>query len=455
MPQRTVVVIATSEAFHVQVRALALRQGYEVIIFSDPTTLFGVLRQRRVGLVILWASSSHAEEQLEVVQQIRRWDSQIPIFLTVEHSSEELAIAAFRAGVTDYFHLPTASEDLKAKVTAFRAGAARQSGLPTQDAAASGRLHAPGMVGETSRLREIKAYLAKVAESDSSVLITGETGTGKEVVACSIHSSSPRRQKPLVCINCAAIPDSLLESELFGYERGAFTGAHTRNEGKLKLADGGTVFFDEIGDMSPYAQAKILRAIESKEVYRLGGKASIPVDVRIIAATNRDLAHLMAEDKFRADLYFRLNVVSVHLPPLRDRREDIPVLLAHYLCEFSRRCKQTVVGFTDDALATLRRYDWPGNIRELKNVVEALAVSGHAGWISTEDLPEQFRRRCGEAEELPQDERERVLRALLATDWNRSEAAQRLHWSRMTLYRKMVKYQIEAKSSTEEVQRSA
>ncbi|MGH8008962.1 MAG: sigma-54 interaction domain-containing protein, partial [Candidatus Binatia bacterium] len=298
------------------------------------------------------------------------------------------------------------------------------------------------MVGESPLMREVKAYLLKVAATDSPALITGETGTGKELVVEWIHQQSPRRRKPLVCLNCAAIPDSLLESELFGYEKGAFTGAHARKEGQLQLADGGTVFFDEIGDMSPYAQAKILRAVESKEVQRLGGKNGVPVNVRVIAATNRNLERLMAEEKFRADLYFRLNVAQIHLPPLRERKEDLPALCDYYIREMNRRFGREVEGFTDEAHAILLRHDWPGNVRELKNLIEATFINLPPRRISLMDLPEPFRRRLREAEELPRDERDHLLSALFATNWNMSKAAQQLCWSRMTLYRKMAKYHV-------------
>ncbi len=298
------------------------------------------------------------------------------------------------------------------------------------------------MVGTSAPMREIKTYIGKVAATDSHVLITGETGTGKELVAEIIHRNSPRASRPFVWINCAAIPDNLLESELFGYERGAFTGAHARKEGQLKLADGGTAFLDEIGDMSPYAQAKILRAIENKAVYRLGGKRSVPLDVRVIAATNQNLEQLVAAEKFRKDLYFRLNVARIHLPPLRERKEDIMPLCAHYLRELNQRFQRQVEGFTADAMASMVQHDWPGNVRELKNLLEAIFVNAPYRWISLADLPEPFSRRAQGTGDLPQSERERLLSALLATNWNLSQAAQRLHWSRMTVYRKMTKYHI-------------
>lgn len=298
------------------------------------------------------------------------------------------------------------------------------------------------MIGESTPMRQIKAYISKVAATDSHVLITGETGTGKEVVAELIHRNSRRATMPFVWINCAAIPDSLLESELFGYERGAFTGAHSRKEGQLKLADSGTVFLDEIGDMSPYAQAKILRAIESKAVYRLGGKHSVPLDVRVIAATNQNLERLIVEEKFRKDLYFRLNVARIHLPPLRERKEDILLFCTHYLRELNQRFRRQVQGFTEDAMASMVCYDWPGNIRELKNLLEATFVNASRQWISLADLPEAFRRQIPARRSLPQSERERLLSVLLSTNWNLSKAAQQLHWSRMTIYRKMTKYHI-------------
>jgi len=299
------------------------------------------------------------------------------------------------------------------------------------------------MIGHGPRMREINAYIERLATTESTVLITGETGTGKELTAELIHGASRCQQRPLVCINCAAMPDSLLESELFGHERGAFTGAHVASAGKLKQADGGTVLFDEIGDMSPYAQAKILRLIESKEIERLGGQRSIPVNVRVIAATNQDLERLMEEGRFRKDLYFRLNVVRIHLPALRDRKEDLPALLDRYVQQFSRSLGREVLGFTEEAMAALLRHDWPGNVRELRNVVEAVFTTLRSPSISLTDLPPACRHAPGDTgETFPDAERDRLLAALTSTRWNKSKAAEQLHWSRMTLYRKMAKYHI-------------
>jgi len=298
------------------------------------------------------------------------------------------------------------------------------------------------MIGNSLPMWKVKSYMRKVALTDSHVLITGETGSGKELAAQYIHQQSARRGKPFIAINCAALPDGLLESELFGYERGAFTGAVSSYPGKLKLADGGTVLFDEIGDMSLYAQAKILRVIETKEVYPLGARRSVPVDIRIMAATNRDLERQMSRNEFRKDLYFRLNVALIQLVPLRERRDDIPFLLDHYLQKFSARFGRKLEGFSKEAMQVLLRYEWPGNIRELMNLIERINIDPPLKEIGVTDLPEAMRSPLPTVRETVPAEREILLYTLSQTNWNKSQAAERLHWSRMTLYRKIAKYQI-------------
>ena len=312
---------------------------------------------------------------------------------------------------------------------------------------------ARSMIGNSLEIWKLKTYLRKVAMTDSHVLITGETGTGKELAAEYIHQHSTRRAKPLVTINCAALPDGLLESELFGYERGAFTGAVSAYVGKLKHADGGTVLFDEIGEMSPYAQAKILRVIESKEVYPLGGRRSIPVNIRIMAATNRDLDHEMASNGFRKDLYFRLNVARIKLPPLRERKEDIPLLIDHFAQKYRGEFGRQIEGFTDEALDLLKTSDWPGNIRELMNLIESIFIDPPTGKINVGDLPESMQSPGPSRHNPIPEERELLLSALSQTNWNKSQAAERLHWSRMTLYRKMAKHHIQ-ESTSEQLQRA-
>jgi len=278
-----------------------------------------------------------------------------------------------------------------------------------------------------------------VAQRDCNVLILGEPGTGKDMVAEAIHLTSPRHSKPLIFLNCAAIPDTLLESELFGYESGAFTGASRAADGMIRQAHGGTVFFDEIGEMTPYAQAKILRVIDGKQIQRLGGKANLPVDVRIIVATNQDLPKLVAEQRFRQDLYFRLNVVRIQLPSLRERRQDIGDLLQHYVEVFNQQTGAAVEGFTPEALNQLIQYDWPGNVRELKNVVESIFVDPPYRRI---DVCHLCQLQANVSKVAVASEREQLLEALQATEWNKSKAAGRLHWSRMKIYRKMAKYNL-------------
>jgi len=296
-----------------------------------------------------------------------------------------------------------------------------------------------GIVGASPSICTLRSFIPKVAARDCNVLITGETGTGKERVAEAIHAHSPRASGNLVCINCAAVPDSLFESELFGYERGAFTGAQARHEGRLQQADGGTVFLDEIGDMSLANQAKILRAIEQKQIYRVGGRTAERLNIRVIAATNQNLLELIANKQFRSDLYYRLNVINIVLPPLRDRREDVGLLFQHYMRLLSDDEGGSMRELTLDALNLLLQYGWPGNIRELRNLVEWLLLDPADRMIVPDDLPAQFR--------APRSydsigERDRLIAVLSATHWNKTAAAKQLQCSRMTLYRKMDKFHL-------------
>jgi len=288
----------------------------------------------------------------------------------------------------------------------------------------------------------LRTYVQKVARSDANVLICGPTGTGKELVAESIHGGSRRQSAPLVSVNCAAIPDSLLESELFGYEPGAFTGAAERYPGKLRLADQGTIFLDEIAEMSPVGQAKILRVLESREIFPLGARRTSKIDVRVVAATNQDLESMVQRHSFRQDLFFRLNVARINVPALRDRPDDILELFMHYVRRFNSRYGSHVQAPTAELTTCLRGYEWPGNVRELRNCVEALFIDPPDGTIAVEHLPEQFRKIFQGHREDQVSERDALLAALSHTNWNKKMAARELHWSRMTLYRKLEKYKI-------------
>lgn len=384
--------------------------------------------------VVVFASPTRDETWNDVctATELRRAGSQRPLILLAAESSEDIAVAALRGRLDDLIRYPQAADELVPAVTRVLDRLSQPAPEATTDP----------MIGSSKSIGQLKLYLAKVAATDSNVLITGETGTGKELAAEMLHRLSPRRAKPMIPVNCAAIPATLAESELFGYERGAFTGADTSRDGKFQLAKGGTVFLDEIGDMDVTSQAKLLRAIETKEVFRLGAKASLQVDVRIIAATNQDPEQLVHENRFRKDLYFRLNVARVHLIPLRERKEDIPVLVEMSIRDLNRRFGYQVEGCTAAVWAMLDRYDWPGNVRELKNLMEATFIGLGSRVICVEDLPEAFRRHLEALDLSPADERQRLLSALSATNWNKSRAAKALRWSRMTLYRKIAKYHL-------------
>jgi DNA-binding NtrC family response regulator len=433
MKSPVILIAEDDETLRQELKGRLFYHGFDVAEAPDRANVFQFFLDRKPDLVIIGSSQNNSWDELKVAEQIRQQDKRVPLIIISGHSSEVQAIAARRVGVNCYFKTPFSHEELVAIV---------KRNFPDHNASLSEAHIDSTIIGDSSAMREIKSYLLKVATTDCTVLITGETGTGKELVAEMIHRTSSRHSRPFVCINCAALPESLLESELFGFERGAFTGAYSSYAGKLKLAEGGTVFFDEIGDMAPNAQAKILRAIEGKEVYRLGGKKGIFHHVRVIAATNQDPEQLVAEGKFREDLYYRLNIARVHLPPLRERKEEILPLLQHYIRELNQRCGREVEGFAEEALASLVRYNWPGNIRELKNLMEATFINLPSRRISFIDLPEMFQQKLKELEGLPQGERDRVLSALFACNWNKSKAAQKLHWSRMTLYRKIAKYHI-------------
>lgn len=296
-----------------------------------------------------------------------------------------------------------------------------------------------GLIGDSQKLRALRAFIQRLAPSAATVLITGETGTGKDRAALLLHRLSRRAQGPLVALNCAAIPETLLEGELFGYERGAFSGAHTAYPGKLALANGGTLFLDEIGELSLMGQAKVLRAIETREAYRLGARVPTRFDVRIIAATNRNLAEERDAGRFREDLYYRLAVAELRMPPLRDRPEDVAPIASHLLHELTEAAGTAVTTLDPAALLLLEAHRWPGNVRELRNVLEVALVSAEDGLIRPRDLPPSIT--AGRSAPPSQtDERSRLVEALTRSKGNKSLAAQVLNCSRMTLYRRLARH---------------
>src|SRR5579862_4194560 len=306
------------------------------------------------------------------------------------------------------------------------------------------------LVGQSEPVERIRAIIQTAASSEATVLIQGESGTGKEIIANAIHAQSKRSRGPLVKMNCAAVPEALLESELFGHEKGAFTGADRRRIGRFEQADGGTLFLDEICEMQPRLQAKFLRALQEREIERLGGSGTVPVDVRIMAATNRDLAKALEEGVLREDLYYRLNVILLHVPPLRERMEDVPILAMHFLRKYAAREGASMAAISDEAMSILMNYSWPGNVRELENAVERAVVLGQGEQLRTQDLPQQVHQRVDAQHPLVQahltlEEMEKlaIAQALRLTGGNKSEAAERLGIHRTSIYDKMRRYGIE------------
>jgi two-component system response regulator AtoC len=298
------------------------------------------------------------------------------------------------------------------------------------------------LLGSSDAIARLREMAAKIAHSEAPTLITGSTGTGKEHFARLVHRLSPRASRPFVAINCAAIPDTLLESELFGFERGSFTGATHSQKGKAALADGGVLFLDEIGEMTPLCQTKLLRMLEEREIHPIGAARPIKVDFRVIAATNRAVEDQLDRGTFRSDLYYRLNVARVAIPDLCERPQDISLYLEHFTQEFNLRYGANVSAPSPELMEVLLSYKWPGNVREVRNFIEAVFIDPPIGAIHLRDIPAAFPRLQACYSRTSDDERARIIAALEKTDWNKAEAAKALQWSRMTLYRKLTKYQV-------------
>ena len=301
---------------------------------------------------------------------------------------------------------------------------------------------ATDLLGASPAIAQLRALLPKIGRSGAPLLVTGPTGTGKEHIARAVHANSRRADRPFVAINCGAIPDGLFEAELFGFERGSFTGALEAKKGKAVLADGGTLFLDEIGELSPMGQTKLLRLLEEGEAQPVGAPRPVNVDIRVIAATNCDVEEQVEDGTFRSDLYYRLNVARIELPGLSERPDDITVYLDHFIQRFNDRDHAHVGAPDEDLLNLLLDYDWPGNVREVRNFVEGVFIDPPEGMIHVDHIPAAFARLKASWRASGQDERARILAALDATDWNKAEAAKALHWSRMTLYRKLTKYHV-------------
>jgi two-component system, NtrC family, nitrogen regulation response regulator NtrX len=392
----------------------------------------------------------HRMDGLETLAEIKRARPEAVVVMISGHGTIETAVKATRLGAYDFVEKPLSLE--KILVTVSRA--LEHARLERENAALRATLEQRAeIVGESAAMRALRDQITKAAPTNGRVLIHGENGSGKELVARAIHVQSARRERAFVEVNCAAIPEELIESELFGHEKGAFTGALARRHGKFELADHGTLFLDEIGDMSLKTQAKVLRALEEQAFERVGGKDTLRVDVRVIAASNRDLPGLIREGHFREDLYYRLNVIPIEVPPLRMRKDDIPAHVSQFIAQFCAENGKRAKTLSNEALGYFLAYDWPGNVRELRNMVERLVIMAPGDVITAEDLPAPLRpKEAGPAAAEPHDrslkdardnfERAFILAELRANDWNVTRTAERLRIERSHLYRKLKAYNI-------------
>jgi DNA-binding NtrC family response regulator len=390
----------------------------------------------------------------ELLQNVRETHCDIPVILITSYGTIENAVEAIRLGAFDYMTKPIMSDELKLAID--RALGQRRLTVENRNLKQQldERFGIDNIVGHDYRMLQVYDVIESVADSRTTVLMTGESGTGKTMTARAIHRRSARRDAPFVEVACGALPETLLESELFGHKSGSFTGAVRDKIGKFAQADGGTIFLDEIATASPALQVKLLRVLQDMEFEQVGGTETVRVDARVILATNQDLAELVAERQFRQDLYYRINVVSIHLPALRERISDIPLLSKHFVEKYAAQCSRRVLGFTEQAMELMQHYPWHGNIRELENVVERAIVLGKGEWIQVSDLPAPLQRpgqeqlgagQKGHLKSALQDpERRLILEALEAHSWNRQETADALGINRTTLYKKMKRYGIGA-----------
>jgi two-component system, NtrC family, response regulator AtoC len=442
-PMRPVILIVDDDPGIRESFRLILEEHYELIEAGDGRQAIEIVRTSDIDLVLLDIRLPEMDG-IEVLERIKALDDQVEVILVTAVKTVRTAVAAMKLGAFDYVTKPFEEDDLLSVVRRAleRRSLEREVVFLRSELA---RRHDPGeIVGHHPEMQKLFRLIAQVARNATTVLITGESGTGKELVARAIHRQSPRRDKPFVPVNPAALSETLLESELFGHEKGSFTGAFQRKLGKLEMAQGGTLFLDEIGTLKPELQGKLLRVLQEREIERVGGTRTIRIDVRVIAATNADLKQAVATHAFREDLYYRLNVMPISVPPLRDRRDDIPLLVEHFIRRYNAEMNKHVDGLSPEAMTVLREYPWPGNVRELQNIIERLVGLVEAPIIGINDLPldvllPDSAVRLRQAETLPlrqateEFEKQIVMRVLERVRWNRSEAARILGIHRNSL----------------------
>jgi DNA-binding NtrC family response regulator len=446
----SVLVVDDEEGVRDSIR-LILEDDCDILEARDGAAAIEIVRSQDVDVVML-DQRMPGETGMTILPRIHALDPTIVVILATAVRDVRTAVEAMRLGAYDYVVKPFDVDDILVLVLrALDKRALERPALRLRAEPPDRTFH--GMVGRHPEMARIYQVIVQIAEAPTTVLVTGESGTGKELVARAVHQRSPRAGQPFVAVNVAAIPESLVESELFGHEKGAFTGAHARKLGKFELAHGGTIFLDEIGSLRLDLQAKLLRALQEREIERLGGLRPVPIDVRVVAATNVNLRQAVRQGAFREDLYYRLNVVPVHVLPLRERREDIPFLVEHFVRKFARECRRPMDGVSAGALAVLIRYDWPGNVRELENVIHRAVVLASGPVVMLRDVPPEVvmpetasslteDTRLPLREACEQFERQYVLRILEGVQWNVSRAARRLGVHRNTVLTKLSAWNI-------------
>ncbi|MDP3112594.1 MAG: sigma-54 dependent transcriptional regulator [Thermodesulfovibrionales bacterium] len=445
MLKPTVLIVDDEEGIRESLSGILEDEGYDILTAKSGEEAIKMLGESSPDLVLLdiWLTGMDGIQTLKEIKAIK---PDVPVIMISGHGNIELAVKAAKMGAYDFLEKPLSLE----KVVLVAKRALEKRTLEMENIVLKENLIKKWkLVGESQKIKEVKEQVEMAARSNSRVLIFGESGTGKEVVARLLHEKSTRNEKPFIEVNCAAIPQELIESEMFGHEKGSFTGAFEKKNGKFELADKGTLYLDEIGDMSLQTQAKVLRVIETQEFQRVGGNKNITVDVRIIAATNKDLREEVKKGNFREDLYFRLNVIPLFIPPLRERKEDIPLLVEYFLealgAEYGKHAKKII----PETLESLKSYDWPGNVRELKNVIERLVIMTPSNTITSKNLFMP-----GENETLTyftyktlkdaRDafEKDYIIKKLGENNWNISKTAEILDIERSNLHRKIKTYDI-------------
>ncbi len=427
--------------------------GYEVTQADDGATAIEKVKEQSYDLVLMDVRMVKVSG-LEALEQIKSFNPAIPVIIMTAYSSVDTAVDALKQGAHDYLTKPLDFDKLKITIARSMEHTRLKEENRLLKESLGKHFDRQNIIGQSPAMVNLLETVAQVAPSEATALITGESGTGKELIAGAIHFNSSRKDGPFVKINCAAITETLLESELFGHEKGAFTGADRRKEGRFYQAHRGSLFLDEVSEMSLTMQVKLLRVLQEREFTRVGGEKTIQVDVRIIAATNKDLPELISQEKFREDLYYRLNVVDLEIPSLRKRREDVPLLAQHFLQIFAARNHKEIKGFTPQAMDHLIRYDWPGNVRELMNAVERAVVLSRSDYLSEKDFPviSGFEiKNDGIISQTPpingdgttpleEVEKATILKTMEASGGNKSEAARRLGITRKTLHKKLKTY---------------